>query len=488
MGVFRPTVAAAAALAVGLVLPAGADAARVSLGQVTTAGQKQPRTDLSVLADPGEANDVRVSSTTGRDGLRTFTVVDRGARLEVRGNCVAVDRHAATCSEPSPPEFLFVGIGLGDGDDRADLSGVTSPRPLDVASLDGDEGADDIVGGPLKEVLRGASGADRLSGGDGDDDLAGDAGDDVLSGDVGADRLNGNTGRDTLLGGPGDDDLSQDDGSFMVPIDDDVLDGGSGRDTIGYIGRAQSVRVDLGNPGPDGSAGEADRVAAVEGVVGTPGRDVLIGNAEANVLDGAGGLDRIDGRGGADVLFADDVASGGDEERPRRDVVRCGAGPDLVFAPDGDVLSRDCDRASFLPQFFVDDDDFFGAFADTFFAARAFRQVLASPAYRRTRGGRALSILISCPARRGFRECRGTVQVLGGSPARGAARMGTARFTVRRGSNARVSVPLTSAGRRALRAGRRLHVRLRVRRPYRIGRDSDTASYTGSWSVPPPGR
>ena len=61
-------------------------------------------------------------------------------------------------------------------------------------------------------------------------------------------------------------------------IDSDLLDGGAGSDAAIYEGRDESLVVTLGDGRPDGSAGEGDRLPAVEGVTGGQGRDRLVGD------------------------------------------------------------------------------------------------------------------------------------------------------------------------------------------------------------------
>ena len=138
------------------------------------------------------------------------------------------------------------------------------------------------------------------------------AGDDAYAGGPGEDRVIGGPGRDRLSGGPGDD--------LFDPLDADadVLDGGPDEDTATYeLGRA-GVTVDLARRrGPAG-----DALVGIEGVIGTPAADRLLGDSRTNVLAGNGGRDLLDGRGGADFLFGSS-----------RSTFRCGGGFDRVVAP-----------------------------------------------------------------------------------------------------------------------------------------------------------
>jgi Ca2+-binding RTX toxin-like protein len=127
----------------------------------------------------------------------------------------------------------------------------------------------------------------------------------MLGGTVGA-RLAGENGDDTLVGGPGPDALRGGDGA-------DSLRGGGGLDTATYSERSAGVsvtlpvdsldvRADDGNSA-DGGAGARDTIFTdVENAVGGAGRDSLLGNNAANLLDGRDNADTLSGRGGDDRL------------------------------------------------------------------------------------------------------------------------------------------------------------------------------------------
>lgn len=211
---------------------------------------------------------------------------------------------------------------LGDGDDRASAAAI--PARVRVR----------MAGGP---------GADHLTGG------------------AGADSLNGDAGADVLRGGPGDDQLSGDAGGGLDPdaLADDVLDGGPGIDVVDYSGRDTPVFVDLADPGPDGGAGEADRLISIEDVRGGAGDDVLRGDDGPNRLDGGMGrvegrgvvpdYDIVDGRGGDDVLHGDQVDGGDGDDRittGERGRLVCGRGRDRLLVAgydDGLRAPRDCE-------------------------------------------------------------------------------------------------------------------------------------------------
>lgn len=109
----------------------------------------------------------------------------------------------------------------------------------------------------------------------------------TLIGGGGSDRLTGGDAGDVIDPGPGD----------------DVVDGGAGFDALDYSAAPAGVDVDLTRTGPQpaGPAG-ADTLTNVEDLIGSPGADVLRGDAVANAIDGRGGDDVIEGRGGNDLL------------------------------------------------------------------------------------------------------------------------------------------------------------------------------------------
>jgi CSLREA domain-containing protein len=90
--------------------------------------------------------------------------------------------------------------------------------------------------------------------------------------------------------------------------------------------------------------------------------NVIKGNAKANRLKGSAGSDKISGKGGRDKLLGrggDDCLIGGkgrdkhsggagaDTIRAKdktRDIIRCGAGRDVVFADKVDRVAKDCER------------------------------------------------------------------------------------------------------------------------------------------------
>jgi Ca2+-binding RTX toxin-like protein len=266
----------------------------------------------------------------------------------------------------------------GEGDYAAnDVEKVIGGSGNDVLAaktgakaLTGGPGDDVLLGGTGKDDLQGGDGNDRVDGGPDSDSMDGGAGRDVLdysSRSIGAtvnlaagtattfgesdravgfedvtggrlgDHITGDAGENRLNGGGGNDTLDGD-------LGPDVLIGGGGFDIASYASRTTPIAVSLEGTANDGAAGERDNVTrSVEGVIGGPAGDRLVGNSGTNTLRGGGGADRLvggrardvlDGGPGPDLLLggrgADQLTGGAG-----RDTVRAGSGDDLVFTRDG---------------------------------------------------------------------------------------------------------------------------------------------------------
>ena len=138
----------------------------------------------------------------------------------------------------------------------------------------------------------------------GDDIVSGASGNDVLHGHRGDDQLDAAAGDDALKGGQGDDVLNGGAGG-------DILAGGNGVDSASYADSPAGVAVNLFTGAAGGGHAAGDRLASVEGLVGSPLGDTLTGDAADNRLDGGPGDDALAGGGGHDA-FAFTPASGAD--------------------------------------------------------------------------------------------------------------------------------------------------------------------------------
>jgi Ca2+-binding RTX toxin-like protein len=357
--------------------------ALISLGAVlfalaATAGTAQAAqlkltgTTLFYLdTDPNAHNVVTVKLSTDGTNL-TVTDTGRSGRSTIPitsdGSCT-VSRGTGSCPAAG---VTLVDVETGDQDDTVTQTAATPSR------LVGGNGSDKLAGGPADDVLRGEAGADTLTGGGGrdtadysdrtaplnvsldgnagdgeageNDDVGADvevvnggSGDDTLTGGDADNTLNGGAGNDTLSGGGGNDQLDGGPGDDLLEggMGADTLIGGDGTDRATYANSPAGVRVTLdGQPG-DGAAGENDSVDT-ENLTGSPGDDVLIGNAAANAIDGGAGTDRILGGAGVDALDGgpgDDLIQSLDSEN---DLVACGEGTDGTLSDKADVRT-DCE-------------------------------------------------------------------------------------------------------------------------------------------------
>lgn len=175
----------------------------------------------------------------------------------------------------------------------------------------GSSQADDMFGGLGNAILSGGLGDDRLFGEQGDDQLFGDNkanpkgssddGQDALYGGAGNDQLFGGGDNDILIGGLGNDTLTGGSGG-------DLLNGGSGIDTVSYTDSATAVTIRLWDDTASGGDAGGDTLISIENMTGSKlGNDTLIGDEQANVLNGLGGADVMNGREGQDTYYVDNV-------------------------------------------------------------------------------------------------------------------------------------------------------------------------------------
>jgi Ca2+-binding RTX toxin-like protein len=90
------------------------------------------------------------------------------------------------------------------------------------------------------------------------------------------------------------------------------------------------------------NAEEIRGLAGGDEIVDGRGKDDVYGGSGVDNLIGYGGdtsLDRFSGGGGDDTVQSRDVPA-------LRDIVRCGAGTDEVYADKADVVSEDCERVN----------------------------------------------------------------------------------------------------------------------------------------------
>jgi Ca2+-binding RTX toxin-like protein len=281
-------------------------------------------------ADPGETNRIFVS--TDSDGVR---VIDTGATVTAGAGCTAPAAHEGHCA--ANPGQTRLEINAGDQDDYVDIL----PGTLNLASVDGGAGEDELIGGGARSgnFLEGGPGADILEGratanydrrtnpvtvtvGD---DLANDG--EAGEGDFVSSEIIG------VFGGGGDDHLTILNSSGVQ--ERTQLIGGDGSDTLSILRHPFGGTI-YGGGGPD----EIHNEAKYGLVHGANGDDLIFGGDGNQGLEGEGGDDTLRGLDGDDDLFGNrgaDIFLPG----PGKDYVAGGHGPDTIFARDGqrDTLS-----------------------------------------------------------------------------------------------------------------------------------------------------
>jgi Ca2+-binding RTX toxin-like protein len=286
------------------------------------------------------------------------------------------DDTIVSSADPSLHDYSDYGDAPGAGtaydDPKFDPSGIegwfTDPNPDDDRdSVLGGAGSDVIFTGDDADTIFGGGGEDFIDGGIDDDSIDGGDGDDLIIGDHGSDTIFGRDGsdfidssvssllypdepdatdpfpdndRDVVDGGTGDDTIfgGDDDDSLHGGTGFDIIDGGIDEDTISG-GREQDSLY--GGEGDDLIFGfnHDDSLNGGEGSATLPlsgDHDYLEGNEGDDTLYGGSGSDSLLGGEGADVMF------GGEDDDWFHNVT---AG-DVI---DGNETGNDHDTLSFRP-------------------------------------------------------------------------------------------------------------------------------------------
>jgi hypothetical protein len=123
--------------------------------------------------------------------------------------------------------------------------------------------------------------------------------------------------------------------------------GGSGRDSISYIPRANGVSITVDGQANDGPLGQDDIGTDVEVLGGSGYSDRLTLGASAGHLDGGFGDDQLQGGAGSDTIVAAFVEEPGDDlagfHTAGFDAIACGGGQDFVLADSTDSVAGDCE-------------------------------------------------------------------------------------------------------------------------------------------------
>lgn len=217
---------------------------------------------------------------------------------------------------------------------------LTAGGTVVVGDVAGDAFGDDaknfegIHGSAYDDILTGFTDDNTILGLGGDDLIAGGAGTDYLDGGDGIDTLDyrnggavtvtlGRTNAKTKVTGDDDDTIvnfenvfgsdfddkltgSTADNGFKSGLGTDIINGGTGNDTVDYSDIASAITVTLGSGVSKVTGGDTDSLSSIENIVGTGLADEIIGNSAANKFDGGAGDDELTGGGGADWLEGGD--------------------------------------------------------------------------------------------------------------------------------------------------------------------------------------
>jgi Ca2+-binding RTX toxin-like protein len=410
----RAAVCALAALLIAGALPTSASAASGSVaGGVLT------------FTGGASVDDITITLATGN-----YNIADASGIAPTAGAGCMTSAGRLRCDASAITSLV---VNLGEGDDK-----VTN-FTFAPAVITGGNGTDQITGG---------FGADRIDGGDNDDLLNGGWGNDVFVAEPGADAVNGSIGTDT----------------------------------IDYSARTAPVTATLGGAADDGGTVEHDNLTGIERVIGGSGADNLVGTSAAERFVGGLGSDSFDAGGGADVIEAGDGQA---------DSGSCGTEVDTVSFDVLDVFDASCegwtasgtgsDSSSGSDSSGSDGGGDSGSGDDegTVFSTPIAVTFGSKPAPFDVRRG-TVALALSC-AGDAAEGCRGKVtltitqSVSKGRVAaarrrstrrstrrRKAFKIGSRRFKLAPGKEAKVPVRLSRRGRRALGSRRRSKVRATV--------------------------
>ena len=326
----RLLIAAGAACGLGLIACAPAMAAEVSVEEKPWIDTGMPpgaywspedtsnEAILIFAAAAGEQNQVAIVVAARSGELVNLRIVDTGASLNPGTGCsgggppgspvsctMRAPRSATQiyCGkmcvqfEPGTGWLASIRAELGDGNDSFDGNSLRGEHPDRYMQL--------VGGGP---------GEDRISTGSARDEI-----------DPG-------TGHDEVHSGAGQDRV------FATPAADgpDLYDlGPEGLDIVSYAARTEPIQADFSG---GGGAGEGDRFAGVEFLIGGsagdvlsgtsalaggPGEDALRGTEERDSIFGGAGNDTLQGGGGDDEVDGEDgddlLEGGAGDDRLRED-------------------------------------------------------------------------------------------------------------------------------------------------------------------------
>jgi serralysin len=259
-------------------------------------------------------------------------------------------------------DLLVAGDGddFARGDDGNDTVSAGDGHDTAFAGA-GDTGDDIYIGGAGNDVLGSGAGNDLVIGGGHSQTIAGLEDDSSQSSDDGSDTLFGGLGNDTLIGGGFND--ANENGTFeageavvsgqagnriFTGEGDDLAIGASGDDVIGGAGGDDTL---VGGDGDDifyGGAQDSDDTGLNDIINAGSGSDTIFASFGDDSINGGNGHDRIFGGAGDDTITAgggqDEIFNGADD-----DLVNAGDGADILYGGAGnDTLTGGAGGDSFI--------------------------------------------------------------------------------------------------------------------------------------------
>ena len=184
-----------------------------------------------------------------------------------------------------------------------DIAGVTVDLSAGTAT-DGSAGTDtlsniqNVVGSAYDDVIVSSSDDNVINGGTGSNTVSYEAAASGVTVDLHGGTATGD-GSDTLTNIQNVTGSSHDD-IIISNSSDNIVDGGGGNDTVSYLYASSAVTVDLsaGTATGDGN----DTLINIHNVIGSSHNDVITGDGNDNIIAGGAGNDSIDGGGGTNTI------------------------------------------------------------------------------------------------------------------------------------------------------------------------------------------
>ena len=173
--------------------------------------------------------DQRFMAVNDNSTSRSFSVGYDAGKNKLRADTIAGnDAGPKACEDPDPWDYFEINLSNGNDGARLDAFKMTNaykPLPKGIEGyLNGEDGADVLIGHRGYDGLSGGDGRDRIIGDDSFDEIDGGAGRDFVSAGSGPDDLYMEDGtRDEIHCGPGQDGVLADPGDEVANDCENVL-------------------------------------------------------------------------------------------------------------------------------------------------------------------------------------------------------------------------------------------------------------------------